>query len=185
MDADDQVELFERSIRGLVAAGCGLDSRYVIPGNENSPRPSVAYATLLNRRDVPVGYPSTFAIPNHADSLKVTYWRRAEYSLQFYRKGAVHNARRFTEWVFSPPGRISVVQRGNENVAALGWGNFRPRYPLAYQRIDVIVGDAFEQRALVDLKIDYVHTAENSSDWVETVECHINVDGMILEGTVQ
>ena len=98
----------ERGIRGYIATGAGLPSRSVIPGNTNVPRPDEAYATVLLIDDQRQGYPITQQRPlSPSGSIVGTdsiSYRKALYSVQFYRKGAVDFARTFSIWAESENG---------------------------------------------------------------------------------
>ena len=229
----------ERVVRAFVAEGSGLDSDHVIPGNAKGPRWKDRYASLLLRTDQRRSYPEHRGLCNAAGLLTGTLQvepRRAIYSLQFYRDGAVELAERFDRWAQSevgllqaltsfasgggslrhirviqggsgydeaaPPnvtivgpggsgatatagvasgavsgtplatpgsGYVDVLQADGESsgvtidpppsgetatASAIGWGH-SVVFPLQIRRLDVILGDAFEERVVVDLPVDY------------------------------
>ena len=229
----------ERCIRAFVAQGSGLEARDVRPGNFAGPRPKDPYATLLLRTDQRRSYPEHRGLCNAAGLLTGTLQvepRRAIYSLQFYRDGAVELAERFDRWAQSEVGllqaltsfasgggslrHIRVIQGGSgydeaappnvtiagpggsgatatagvvagavsgtpldtpgsgyvdvlqadgvssgvtidpppsgetATASAIGWGH-SVVFPLQIRRLDVILGDAFEERVVVDLPVDY------------------------------
>ena len=74
----------ERKVRAFVAQGSRLT---VIPGNDDGPRPAAAYASLLMVEDARLAAPIRYQQPNDETVSTLTY-RRANYSLQFYRKGS-------------------------------------------------------------------------------------------------
>ena len=93
----------ERTLRSFVAAGSGLATDHVIPGNDKGPRPKEPYASLLLIGDDRLAYPVRYQRPDNEMTTQVTY-RRANYSLQFYREGAVDLARAFVRFAESEIG---------------------------------------------------------------------------------
>ena len=92
----------ERAVRVFVAEGSGLPHGWVIPGNSKGVRRKEPYASLLLIDDIRLGYPIRRQLPG-GQTADLTY-RRATYSLQFYREGAVEMARRFDAWAMSENG---------------------------------------------------------------------------------
>ena len=234
----------ERCIRAYVAQGSGLDFDHVMPGNAKDEwRWKSPYATLLLQNDQRRSYPEHRGLCNTAGIFTGTLQvepRRATYSLQFYRDGAVDLAERFDRWAQSEIGliqaqtsfasgggairHIRVIQggsgydpdnppavtiRGRYNAgsgatattsvvggavsgialdtpgkdyidligddgtgsgitiadppsgetataSAIGWGH-AVVFPLQIRRLDLILGDAFEERTQIDLSVDYTH----------------------------
>ena len=99
----------ERSIREYVAEGSGLSTQHVIPGNSKGPREIVTYASVLLMSDDRLNYPIRAQrhrmiggqMTGYTDDL---VYRRARYSLQFYRAGATENAVQFDTWAMSENG---------------------------------------------------------------------------------
>ena len=147
---------FERTIRTFVASGSGLSGANVIPGNDKNPRPTDAYATLLLVDDPSIGYPIRLQQDDGTTSSASN--RRATFSLQFYREGAIDLARDFVIYAESELG-LTDAEVGNFRVVQ------RPR--LGYQRLDEVVGDSFEQRTLVNLIIDYVHVTNQDTGVID------------------
>ena len=160
---------FERRIRAFVAEGSGLDPKYVIPGNDPHPRPSTPYATLLRiPPDVRRAYPVRYQQAN-GTTTSISY-RRAAFSLQFYRKDSMELADAFVIYAESENG-LTMAEDGEfavVQVPALSW-----------ERIDDIIGDAYEQRALVNLMIDYARTTSQNTGVIDQIEGTVDYDGII------
>ena len=236
----------ERVVRAYIAEGTGLESNLVRPGNAKGPRPKDPYATLLLQNDQRRSYPEHRGLCNTAGIFTGTLQvepRRATYSLQFYRDGAVDLAEAFDRWaqseigliqaqtsfasgggavrhirviqggsgytaapavtIVAPPSRkdgtantqatatasvvagavsgialdtpgtgyVDVLQADWESsgvtidpppsgetatASAIGWGHVI-EFPLNIRRLDTILGDQFEERAVVDLAVSYTH----------------------------
>ena len=102
----------ERCVRHFIAQGAGLDGENVRPGNAKGPRPKDPYASLLLQTDQRRSYPEHREICNAAGLLTGTLLiepRRATYSLQFYRDGAVELAERFDRWAQSEVGLLQAL----------------------------------------------------------------------------
>lgn len=261
-------EHLERCIRAYVAQAfrtydgseSDLPPKRVMPGNAKGPRWKESYATLLLRTDQRRSYPEHRGLHDATGMLTGTLQvepRRATFSLQFYRDGAVELAERFDRWAQSEIGllqaqtsfasgggslrHIRVLQVGSgytdapavtiegryrvgsgaaatasvasgavsgialdapgkdytdvlkcdltrtgceradpikcsdecltsgitiadppdpsgetATATAIGWGH-AVVFPLQIRRLDLILGDAFEERSQVDLSIDYTH----------------------------
>ena len=63
----------------------------------------------------------------------------------------------------------------DESAVAIGWG-FHVEHPLTVRRLDTILGDAFEERAQIDLPILYTTLDTQDTGGIDTWECEI-VDG--------
>ena len=241
----------DRSIRAYVARGTGLDK--VMPGNAKGPRPKSTYATLLAASDIRTGAPqyrqTVNAIGNAAGTWTETPYRR-NYSLQFYRDGALDLANAFERWASSEGGLIAadtacasyngsirrifvreggaylaaplvtitdgagrdataistlapgtgrrpiqgigltnagsdyvnptvdIVQTAgdtNGSATAIGWG-FHVEHPLTVRRLDDILGDAFEERAQINLPILYTTLDAQDTGGIDGWACEV-VDG--------
>ena len=182
---------FERTLRAFVAEGSGLATDHVIPGNDRGPRPGMPYASLLLSDDPRLAYPVRYQQPGDEMTTTVSY-RRANYSLQFYRDGAAGRARDFCVFAESEIGLTMAedgILRRDANGMVIGPaldGGFRvvQTPPLSVQRLDEITGDAFEERAVVNLVIDYAHTADQPTGQIDAFECYVDYDGMISEGDI-
>ena len=234
-------QALERAVRWFVAEGTGLATNRVIAGNAQGQRPKEPYASLLLIRDARRGYPIRRDLIN-GETADLVY-RRAEFSLQFYRKGAADLAESFDAWAMStkglmqaetafPDGKLdrlrlysggsgytsdprvefhgaggsgatataSVVRgavagvvltaRGEgfvdtpriefvgggytEKAKATAYGyGFRVFFPLDIQRLDEIVGDAYEERALINLPIDYATWGIQDAGSIDAVDCTV------------
>ena len=244
----------DRSIRAYVASvPGGLDMNLVKPGNAKGQRPKTPYATLLPGADIRTGAPqyrqTVNATGNAAGTWTETPYRR-NYSLQFYRDGALDLANRFERWASSEGGLIAAdtacasyngsirrifVREGGAYLAAplvsitgaggagataeaelapgtgrrpvqgigltafgsdyvnptvtliptagdtdgsataIGWG-FHVEHPLTVRRLDTILGDAFEERAQIDLPILYTTLDAQDTGGIDGWACEV-VDG--------
>ena len=149
---------FDRALRAFVAAGSGLDDAVVIPGNSTGPRPTAEYASLLMIRDLRNGYPIFGAAGQ-----QMTY-RRWTGSLQFYRPGAEVRALNFASFAESEPGLTEAERTG-----------IRIVQPFAVQRLDSIVSEIFEERALINLSVDFVFEYSPTTDTIESATADICV----------
>ena len=163
----DHVTLNERFVRAFVAEGSGVPRQRVIPANSAGPAlrtvdgdgVSQPFATVLLLHDAPLGHVMGRDLDEGARRF---HWvqRRAEYSVQFFSKpsqgsrqvGAVEHAARFCLWAGSSAG---IAEANGAN-----WDDddrMRLVLPLEYSRVpDEIHDDAWEERALVEMRADYV-----------------------------
>ena len=61
------------------------------------------------------------------------------------------------------------------SAVAIGWG-FHVEHPLTVRRLDDIIGDAFEERAQIDLSVLYTTLDQQDTGGVDTWACEL-VDG--------
>ena len=148
---------FERTLRRYVALGSGLAPSNVLPGNDRSPRPVDPYASLLFIGPIRrLGYPVRRQQTNETTS-SISY-RRAPYSLQFYRKGAMQLAQDFCIYAESEDG-LTIAEDGGFRVV---------QHPtLTWDRVDDIIGDGYEERALVNLMVDYAVTSTQDTGYID------------------
>ena len=152
------VATFEQVLRAYVAQGSGLKANLVIPGNDRSPRPIESYATLLRVDNSRLAWPARryeAAITTNAS------YRRNNYSLQFYRKGASDYALAFLVFVESEIGQTVAEDGGFEVVQ---------QPPLTDERLDDVLGDDFEERVLINMPIDYIHVATQDTGRIDQIE---------------
>ena len=169
------VVAFERLVRAYVAQGSGLKSELVIPGNQRAPRPKDAYASVLSVTDRRRGYPITRYFADTENTTSLSY-RRGDFSVQFYRTGASNRARNFCIWAESEVG-LTVSDDYEFKVVFPAGG-------LNWQRLDDILGDSFEERAIIDLQIDYTHLTGQETGMIDTIECYLDADGEISTGSI-
>ena len=93
----------ERSTRWFIAEGTGIDRHLVIEGNSPGARPKEGYASLLLVDDRRKSYPIRQQLPA-GDGVADLVYRRAMFSLQFYREDAVDLAEKFDRWAMSEVG---------------------------------------------------------------------------------
>ena len=79
----------------------------------------------------------------------------------------------------------SIAIEGNAVATVIGWG-FTVVHPLTIRRIDDILGEAFEERAGIDLPIDYTHWDVQTTGRVDAWRCNLvdGVSGRSITGTV-
>ena len=158
MIGSTNVAAFERNLRAYVAQGSGLKAELVIPGNDRSPRPIESYATLLRVDNSRLAWPA-----RRYDSGITTNasYRRNNYSLQFYRKGASDYALAFLVFVESEIGQTVAEDGGFEVVQ---------QPPLTDERLDDVLGDDFEERVLINMPIDYIHVRTQDTGTIDQIE---------------
>ena len=62
----------------------------------------------------------------------------------------------------------------DESAVAIGWG-FHVDHPLTVRRLDTIIGDAFEERAQIDLPILYTTLDTQDTGGIDAWECEVVV----------
>ena len=143
--------LSERFIRKFVATGADINSRLVIPGNDNSPTPNEDFITVLLVNDLGTG--EVFgADTNNGDGRVEVAYRIAEFSIQFYGKTAYAKAQRFVVWAGSDDGKVAAIGGIKGDFPAT---SMRLDYPLNIQQIDGIYQDNWEKRFLVTMRCHY------------------------------
>ena len=162
--------LAAEDVRAFVASGSGLPSGSVIPGNDKGPRVKSAYASVLEVTDMRRAYPD---LRQAADGTVTTTQRRTMYSVQWYRAGALDLAREFAAWAENELGLAEAERIG-----------VRVVFPLEVRRLDEIVADSFEERAQLDLSLDWAFTRRLADDMmldtgiVSTVAVDIEVNAI-------
>ncbi len=155
----------ERAIRGLVAAGSGLEPRRVRPGNADGPAPSGLYASVLLIHNAIEGIPAT-AMSLASDGLSLNAPTvatvRDRYSVQWFRDGARDAARRLSVWVYSPEGLQSALDAG---LTLLRVSDVR--------QLDEVVSTSWEERAGLDLHIGYSQTIDQTLDYIQAAPIHV------------
>ena len=144
-----------RAVRAYVATGSGLAPALVIPGNDKGPRPKEPYASLLLVDDGRRGFPEV--VERDGGDLTITP-RAAAWSVQWYRAGAGARALRFASWLEDEAG-----------IDAAGEAGFSVVVPVAVNRLDEIAGDAFEERAQMDLTCRWLYSRAQNADTLERV----------------
>lgn len=148
------IQARERELRKFIAAGSGLDSDVVIPGNDTGPRPGGAYATVLEISSTPRGYPIKrfVSIDDGTDQLSLY---EGLFSVQWYRAGAGQMAENFREWVFSDNGLI----------AAEG-ADLRVTNPFDILKTDEVVDKDWEERYSASVPILYAVTTRQDTGYI-------------------
>lgn len=160
----------EAAVRGYLAdvANYGVaadaDARVkVIPGNSNFAAPDGIYGTLLLMSDIATGWPSVES-GDDDDATRVD--RRSTFSLQFYRPGAMSIMHKVTG--------LMQADFWIDRAAALG---FRIGWNGSIRRVDAFIESfksEFEERASVDLTIDYMQYSRVDSGRIEIVPMTTN-----------
>jgi len=113
---------YDRLVRAYVKAATGL--AYVIPGNANSPAPTVPYASALLINDSNDGFSYNKAIYNEINGNfdNTTYdSRRLTYSIQIYRaSNAMGIARGLAYYQSTPNGKYELQRNG---LVLINWTN--------------------------------------------------------------
>ena len=162
----------ERAVRGYVAAGSGLESRRVLPGNRNAPASNDLYATVLLITASVRGIPYTlYEGDGELVDASTIGTVGARYSVQWYRRGARDAARRFGVWTSSPKGVDFANARG---LTFMRVSDVR--------QIDSIVSDAWEERAGLDLDLEYQESVQESIPTIGSVPITINRESLVVEG---
>ena len=152
-DADE----LARRVRRFVADGTGLDSKWVIPGNDDGTRPEVPYASVLLVEDTGEGHADMTYRPD--DTIMYGHTQRiAWYSVQFYRKGASVLALRLASWV--------ETQTGLDRAESYGFSVADEGLPLTPRRLDDEVDSQWEERVVVDLRVAYAYAFEERMESV-------------------
>ena len=170
----------ERRIRGLVADGSGLDKNLVIPGNSKGDRPLDPYASLLYGERVREAFP-VFE-DNAQGQTETSNWRAVTFSLQFYRQGAVDRAHQFEEWIETPVGLDAATE-----------ADLQFEFPIVVRRLDLEIGDAFEERAQIDLTVRHRTVTAQETGTVDRVSGMLSVSDredrrgptVVISGEVQ
>lgn len=150
-------------IRQYVSVASGLDSKFVIPGDDNHAAPVVPYATVKELTKVGSGIDSikTGAGPNPLTQKTLYYkGRRAiTYSIQFYKEGAADYAEGLIMFASTDAGQILLAQNG------LTWEIAGP-----VQNLDAIMGSKFETRRAVDITLRYQSTNNEDVNAIGSAE---------------
>ena len=146
----------EREIRKWVADGSDIDSENVLPGQQDIPRSDGVFASVLLIDDEEQSLPIEVDFPTLTHHhLDVRLVRRAMYSVQWYREGAVAAADRFQLWANSSLGTMAAQEAG----FALDEIHLR--------QLNEPISQAWEERAQADVTLDYFQDARYDGDYVE------------------
>ena len=163
---DSERIAIERLVRSFVALGSDLDVGLVIPGNDPGPAPSAPYASVLLMSSDGAQYPpiTQDLLPvtddegNVSTTVKTMCPRQDTYSVQWYRTGSRGRAHRFAMWAISPEGVLASIKR-----------KFTITSCTDVRRIDEWIAGEAEERAGVDLVVDYLVMLRQTQGVVETV----------------
>ena len=175
------------NLRAFVAEGSGLESKNVIPANDSNPVPLDPFATVLVVDETDRSYfdrierDTNFTYTNNErtgvedtdirEDLSVQ--RRARVSVQFMRRGAVDNLDDF----------ILFIGSTDSLILEEGYG-FRTQMPYEQRRLDTVISDRYEERAGIDLVVDYVRISSRVLIPVERIPVTISEGDITLEDTV-
>ena len=133
----------ESEVRGYIADGSEMDSKYVIPGNDNGPAPEQQYATCLLITSGRDSMNWSRAYESNAQTVVAVYTSLTlKYSVQWYRKGSRDAAEAFRAWASSPLGQNSAERRG---LTFYRTSDLR--------QLDAMISDQWEERVGLDLMI--------------------------------
>ena len=155
----------ERAVRGLVAAGSGLEPRRVRRGNQRGAVPDSLFASVLLIHNAVQGIPATASrLTGEGLSLSAETFATVEdrYSVQWFREGARDAARRFSVWVYSPEGLQSALDAG-----------LTLRRVSDVRQLDDVVSGVWEERAGLDLHIGYTQTIKQTLDYIQAAPIHV------------
>ena len=185
------VGLDPRFVRAFVADGAGINRHDVHPAQERSPAPRALFATVLLIEDEPYGGLIIGSDRKGGDERGYVHHRRALYSVQFFRKGAVAAAHRFSRWaetdagLLAAEGGIRDAPPEGEDPAWPDGLQVRLDFPIRVRRIDEIVKDGFEERAGFELSIRYADTFTHPDRGVDSVPLIVATGtGSPVEGTI-
>jgi len=146
--ADPTQSNLDKIVRKFVALASGIDSKYVIPGNDSAPSPNVPYATVLELTDVGSGIDQEIATPGPDPILQTTLKhqgrRSITYSVQFFKDGAADNIKGLLSFPSTTPGQIYLAENG------LTWG-----VASDIVNLDTVIGSKYEQRRSVNITLRY------------------------------
>jgi len=149
-------------VRKLVSLASGLDSKYVIPGNDSKPAPNVPYATVLEIAQKGSGIDSEVATAGPSETqttLEQSGRRIITFSVQFYKDGAAEFAEGLLSYASTTPGQIWLAQNG------LTWSIAGDIISL-----DAVMGSRFEQRRAVDITFRYQSQRQIDINRIGSVE---------------
>ena len=186
--------LNERFIRAFVAVGSQVPPELVMPNSDGKPDAPGLYATVLLVTDVPEPSRINQAVYEHGDEGYYTayeQYRRATYSVQFYRDGAVEAAQNLSFWVETDEGLLAAEGGLRDQADPPAWPHgqqIRVDMPLSYRRLDPLDKDTLEERTQIDFTALYSvvkhvfpsHLAPNSGHII------LNRDGIeVLNKTLE
>ena len=123
---------------------------------------------------------------DYEDGDKVAYEqpRKTAFSVQFFRDGAVAAADRFKLWVESDAGLLAAEGALRDPGANPRWPQpgtqMWVEVPIEVRRLDDIIKDKWEERALIDLVCHYTDTETHDDRAPETVQLTTSVDDVTL-----
>ena len=167
----------ERAIRGLVAAGSDLESRWVRPGNQGGAVPNDLFATVVLIHQDIEGIPATVMslASDEADLDALTIATvRGRYSVQWFHTGAHDAAKRLSVWVWSPEG---VAQAQKSDLTVLRVSDVR--------QLDDVVSGAWEERAGLDIDVGYTQKIDQTVGRLKAAPIEVGAGGNTETITVE
>lgn len=166
-------------VRKFVSLASGLASKYVIPGNDDSPSPNVPYASVLEITKQGSGIDSEVAKegpdPDLQKTLKHQGRRAIIYSVQFYKTGAADYIEGLLSYAATSPGQIWLAEN------SLTWGIAGDIINL-----DSIMGSKFEDRRQVNITFRYQSRRTVDINAIKSVEIDVTLsDSADLTETVE
>jgi len=153
----------DRAVRAYVAAGSGLPSQRVIPGNSPGPSPAEPYASALLVSSKREGHawrrnePGPTIIVSTVSSFAVVYL------VQWYRAGAHETAARFRLWAESPGGLEAARFHG------LSYSQTTD-----VMQVDDLISEEWEERAGLYLTMGHYRTMTQDAGIINAVPLRVN-----------
>ena len=171
------VDTFAYRVREYIAQGSGLNPDHeVIDAEGSGPKPESLFATVRLIDDEQVGYPvdrPKGLSESGGVLLRQVHYRTASYSVQWYRPGAKSLAYAFVAWMQSPTGIAEAQRRG-----------FMVRPSSRNVRdLTTIIADAWEERAGIDLMVDYGAEYEYDTGRIETARGRLETKDNLFDAT--
>lgn len=159
----DEVDV---KVRAFVAEAAEIESKYVIPGNDNHPSPTVSYATVLNITKRGRGIDAEVARPGPGATeytLNHSGVRHVIYSVQFYGSGAEDYIESLLSFPATTPGQIWLAENNLTWIIAGDIVN-----------LDTVINSKFEIRRSVDITLSYQSTRQVVTNKLGSVEIDFN-----------
>lgn len=156
----------DQAVRAYVAEGSEIPGERVIPGNDDGPRPSYIYATVLRMRDTTRGLPFRSATPSGEWMMSP---RTAVFSIQWLGVGAVDAASRWDDWARSEYGQLQEQQAfsdgGLSHIAVIDGGS-------GYTTVPIVTVDGaadFATAHVIDGRVASIQILKRGTDFVNPV----------------
>ena len=151
---------FQDRVYDFILAATGLDPYNIQLANTDEPAPDDLYATFLIFNDEEHGHKDKAYFRDDDDQLfeNAIGSYRAQVSLQFFRAGAFNMAHAFRAYCNTSAGLESALTIG---LSVQKYGLIR--------RLDAIISETPEERAGLDLTIDYRYATRQNVEHIERI----------------